>query len=133
MGNQKTGYVNDLLEVKGILKNMFEIEDKFSFLEGNDAFMWWKLGQFDIYIDIAEDETYYFTVIVYPKIERKGRFVSSSGIYYDYKIKGKHIERNMLLAPNVPAFKDKGKKVLEELISILNSGNLVLKKNKNAP
>jgi hypothetical protein len=132
VGSQKTDYVVELAEVKGILKNMAEIEKRLSFLEDENASMWWELGPISIYIDDVESDTYYLTVAVSPKIKKWRRYVRSS-IYYYYKIKGRHIEREMLPTQDLPAFRDKGKKVLKELVSILNSGDLVLKKNKNAP
>ncbi len=132
MGDQKIGYINKLSTVKRILKKMAEMEDSFSFLENSDSCRWWELGPVEIEIDAIENDTYYLTVAVSPKIERK-RGRAKSCINYFYKIKGKQIERDMLPTLDLPAFKDKGKKVLDELVSILNSGNLVLKKNKNAP
>jgi hypothetical protein len=133
VGNKKVGYIEKLTTVKGILKRMFEIEDGFSSLEQNSYFdSWWKLGSVEILINDIRDDVYYLTVSVLPKIEDKKRRVMSCINYY-YTIKGKEIERDMTLTLDLPAFQDRGKKVLDELISILNYGNLVLKKNKNAP
>lgn len=129
MGNKRAGYIEKLTIVKGILKRMYEIENGFSSLEQNGYFeSWWKSGSVEILINDIEDDVYYLTVSVLPKIENKKRRVMSCINYY-YTIKGREIERDMTPTLDLPAFQDRGKKVLDELISILSNGNLVLKKN----
>ena len=132
MGDQRIGYIQKLAIVKQILKRMMEMEDNFSFLEEERTFKWWKMGPIEIDIEDIEDDTYYLTVSVSPKMERK-RGYAKSCIHYYYRIKGREIEREMTMTLDSPTFKDKGKKVLEELASILNYGNLVLRKKDNAP
>jgi hypothetical protein len=128
VGNRKNGYIEKLSLVKQLLKRMLEMEDNFSFLEEEKTFKWWKMGPIEIDIEDIEDDTYYLTVSLSPKIERK-RGYAKSCIHYFYRIKGREIEREMAITLDSPTFKDKGKKVLEELASILNYGNLVLKKS----
>ncbi len=131
MGNQKRVYVDTLVTVKRLLRKMTEVEDSLSYLEEKESRKWWVIGPVEIEINDIKNDTYYLTVAVSPEIEKR-RGYAKSCVHYFYKIEGKEIEREMAMTLDSPTFIDKGKKVLEELVFILNSGNLVLKKG-NAP
>ena len=137
--DQRNTYDEKLSVVKEILETMVDMENGFSCLEEYEnkyvsSDMWWETEIAEIKVNDILDDTYYITICVTPMIEAKsGR--AKCCINYYYTIVEQNIERDLMLTFDTPSLKDCGEKVLDELVSILNSGNLKLarKKNINAP
>jgi hypothetical protein len=137
--DQRNTYDEKLSVVKEILETMVDMENGFSCLEEYEdkyasSDMWWETESAEIKVNDILDDTYYITICITPIIEAK-RGRPKCCINYYYTIVEQNIERDLTLTLDTPSLKDYGEKVLDELVSILNSGNLKLarRKNINAP
>ena len=136
--DQNNDYIEKLETVKEILEIMVDLESGFYCLEDCDEEdlpkMYWETELAEIEINDIENDVYYITVCVSPAVEKKGGHAICC-IHYFYRIEGNCIEREFAMTFDVPSMTDYGEKVLNELVFILNSGNLILtrKKNINAP
>ncbi len=116
--NQKIRVLRDMLE------SMLHMENYFYYMADtrklNILNMQWFTEEAEIEISeyVPEKDLFNITVYVFPA--KAEEYLSVEYIHYFYTVCGNSIKRKLIVTPEAPPLYNEGKKVLEELMSILS-------------
>ncbi len=123
-GKRNQKYSQNIRALRNMLESMLHIENYFYYMADtrklNILNMQWFTEDAEIEISeyVPEKDLFNITIYVFPAKAEEYLFVEY--IRYFYTVSGNSIKRKLIVTPEAPPLYSEGKKVLEELMSILS-------------